>query len=201
MANRLRATGAKQPQPAEAARRGFFKRALAAVIGALVIAVPGGAAVITALDPLLRGRKADAGFVPIAPLDAVPADGVPRWFQVIADRTDAWNKFQNEPLGAVYLTRTADKPDEVIAMNALCPHLGCFVSYQASRDGFFCPCHRSVFQTDGDVVNPSPAERALDRLETKIETAGPDGDEGEQSQRILVKFQNFRTGGKEKIPK
>ncbi len=193
-------TGSSAMSDSDEQRRGFFKRVLAIVIGAIVCLVPGVTSLVVFFDPL-RKRGAAADFISVAPLDAVPADGLPRRFQVIADRTDAWNRFVDEPLGAVYLVRSAEKPEEVVAFNALCPHLGCFVSYQASRDGFFCPCHHSSFQTDGEIIEPSPAERPLDRLETKIETISGEEDSQAAKRRILVKFQNFRAGGTGKVPK
>src|SRR3954451_5323253 len=89
-------------------RRNFLVKAGAVVIGGIVSVVPFVIGLAAALDPLRR--KSDSGnFVRIAPLDAVPADGVPRRFAVLADRTDAWTKFPNEPIGSIYLRRTGDQ--------------------------------------------------------------------------------------------
>lgn len=176
-------------------RRGFVKRVLATVVGALCAIVPGGAALRVFLDPLWR-RGDEAAFVPVATLDAIPADGVPRMFKIVADRTDAWNRYVNEPIGTVFLRRTAEKPDEVHACNAVCPHLGCMVGYQASQSRFYCPCHQSAFQPDGELIPPSAAARGLDGLEVKLQ---PDA-EGQGAQ-VLVKFQNFRSGIPEKVAK
>jgi menaquinol-cytochrome c reductase iron-sulfur subunit len=176
-------------------RRGFVKRVAAVVVGALCAIIPGGAALRVFLAPLFK-RGGDAAFVPVATLDALPADGVPRMFKIVSDRTDAWNHFAAEPIGTVFLRRTAEKPNEVIAFNAVCPHLGCMVGYQTAQDRFYCPCHQSAFKTDGALIPPSAAARGLDTLEVKLDpAAGGDG------ARVLVKFENFRSGIHEKVVK
>lgn len=176
-------------------RRGFAKRVVAIVVGGLCAIVPGGAAFRVFLDPLWR-RRGEAAFVPVATLDAIPADGVPRMFKIVADRTDAWNRFKNEPIGTVFLRRTPEKPDEVQACNAVCPHLGCMVGYQASQSRFYCPCHQSAFQPDGKLIPPSAAARGLDGLEVKLQP-----DAAGKGAQVLVKFQNFRSGISEKVAK
>jgi len=55
------------------------------------------------------------------------------------------------------------------ALSSVCTHLGCIVSRQ--NDGYFCPCHGSVFDKKGNVIS-GPAPRALDYLELTI---SPDG--------------------------
>lgn len=176
-------------------RRGFVKRVLAAVVGGLCTVIPGAAALRVFLSPLWQ-RGGDAAFILVATLDAIPADGVPRMFKVVADRTDAWNRFPNQPIGTVFLRRTAEKPEEVHAYNAVCPHLGCMVGYQESQTRFYCPCHQSAFTPEGKLIPPSAAARGLDSLEVKLEAGDAGG-----GQRVLVKFQNFRSGIPEKIAK
>src|SRR5437879_327552 len=99
----------KESQPD---RRNFFKEALAVVIGGAVGIVPLLAGVKAFLAPLSgkgeAGASAEVPLLPVTTLDALPADGVPRKFPVLANKTDAWNKYQNVPIGAVYLRRTAD---------------------------------------------------------------------------------------------
>ena len=63
-------------------------------------------------DPLRRSR-ALGKLIPVAPLDAVPDDGIPHEFPVVAERVDAWNR-SLEPIGAVYLRRKAgEKADRM----------------------------------------------------------------------------------------
>jgi Rieske Fe-S protein len=169
-------------------RRGFFKRAFAIALGALLGLVPLGAGLSVLLDPLWRrGPKGSA--IRVTTLDALPPDGVPRKFPVLATRVDAWNKFSEVPIGAVYLRRTGD--GKVDALNVVCPHAGCFVDYLASRGMFLCPCHNSTFTPEGKIADrTSPASRPMDSL--AVEVRG--GNE------VWVQFRNFEAGRAEKIP-
>lgn len=180
---------APKPAQAEPPRRGFFTKALAVIIGALVGFVPLAAGLATFLDPLRR-RGSTHRTIRVTTLDALPADGVPRVFPVRADRQDAWNRYANEPIGAVYLRHLAGT-GEVQAFNATCPHAGCFVAFKPERNQFQCPCHTSAFEPDGQRVMPCVAPRGLDELKCTIETDG--------NQRVvLVEFANFYSGIEEK---
>ena len=170
-------------------RRDFFKKAVAVVVGGAVVGVPVAAGVNLLLDPLLRGTTGDAPFIPVAPFDAVPADGSPMQFPVKADRVDAWNQFRNVPIGAVFLRRVGQT---VKAFNVVCPHAGCFV--QTKSDGsFLCPCHNRGFHPDGSLAPNSVSPRGLDELEVKLD--GPPG-----QQVVTVKFQNFHPATSKKQP-
>ena len=174
--------------PTQPARRGFFKKISATLIGALVALVPVGAGLSVLFDPLRRKAKA-GDFLLVTSLGALPEDGLPRKFSVIASHSDAWNRIPQVPVGAVYLMRKAG--NKVNAFNVVCPHLGCFVDYVAARKDFVCPCHNSTFALDGGISDPkSPSERGLDELPVEIR----------EGSEIWVKFQNFRPGGKTKIP-
>ncbi len=58
-----------------------------------------------------------------------------------------------------YLSRLAD--GGFIAVSTRCSHLACVVEWEADKNKFFCPCHSSAFNINGNVINP-PAPRALD---------------------------------------
>ncbi len=175
-----------QNNPAEPERRTFLKQIAAAAAGIVALLVPLGAGLAAFLDPL-RKRSAGGKAVLITSLQALPEDGRPRRFPVIAQRVDAWNKSPAAPIGAVYLRRTG--PTTVHAYNATCPHTGCLVKFEGN--GFACPCHNSTFNLDGSIRNPdSPSPRSLDELEVKIR-------EGTQ---VWVTFQNFRAGTARKVP-
>src|SRR5207302_9220658 len=105
-------------------RRDFLKKAAAAVIGIVLGLVPLATGITFLLDPLRR-KGGSGRAVRVTTLDALPDDGVPRKFPVLATRIDAWNKFTEVPIGAVYLRRTKD--GQVQAFNVVCPHAGCFV--------------------------------------------------------------------------
>ena len=174
--------------PPNPERRGFFKKSAAAVISILLGAIPFGAGVAVFLDPL-RKKSSAKGAIKVASLDALPDDGIPRKFPVIASRVDAWNKFSASPIGAVYLRRTAD--GKIQALNVVCPHAGCFVDFLPDRGMYLCPCHNSTFAINGQIADrSSPAARGLDSLDVEVR----DGKE------IWVRFQNFQAGRAEKIP-
>lgn len=172
------------PQPE---RRNFIYKACAIVIGGAIAAVPGVAGLLVLLDPLRR-KSTNGGAVLVARVEALPENGEPRKFPVLATRVDAWNRTPNMPVGAVYLQRVGDR---VRALNVVCPHAGCFVDFRASQNHFHCPCHNSSFALDGKILDPkSPSPRGLDELPVEIRGDG----------EIWVTFQNFRAGVHEKIP-
>lgn len=169
-------------------RRGFLKVFLASSISAIVALVPAAAGLRVLLDPLRR-KSAAGGAVQVTTLDALPADGIPRKFSVLADREDAWNKFRSVPIGAVYLRRTTDGKLE--ALNVVCPHAGCFVDFSAVKEKFICPCHNSAFALNGKIADASsPAARGLDTLDVEVRN----------QKEVWVKFLNFEAGKAEKIP-
>ncbi len=169
-------------------RRGFLKRAFAIGIGAILALVPLGAGLAVFLDPLWR-KSAATGAIRVTTLDALPNDGFPHKFPVLATRVDAWNKSTEVPIGAVYLRRTKD--GKVQALNVVCPHAGCFVDFSQSRGGFLCPCHNSTFALDGRIADrASPTPRPMDSLVVEVRN----------EKEIWVRFQNFEAGRPEKNP-
>jgi menaquinol-cytochrome c reductase iron-sulfur subunit len=171
-------------------RRSFLIKTLAIIIGGIASIIPFVIGLAAVLDPLRR-KSGLGNFVRIAPLDAIPSDGVPRRFPVLADRTDAWNKFPQEPVGAIYLRRSAEK---VEALNSICPHAGCFVDFLAQANCYKCPCHNSAFAIDGAIVPPSPSPRPMDSLNVEIRDDGA-------GKAVWVQFENFYTGIAKKLPK
>ncbi len=181
--------GPSSAPPPDPGRRQFILKTCTVAVGGLSVLPPLAAGVAVALDPLRRVTAGDAAFVRVTNLEALPADGVPRKFTVLADRVDAWNKYPRSPVGAIYLRRPSDTV--VSALQASCPHAGCLVDYVTSANHYFCPCHNSSFAVDGTIDNPaSPAARPMDSLAVEIR-----GD-----QEVWVKFRNFRAGTSEKIP-
>ncbi len=71
------------------------------------------------------------------------------------------------------IRQTGNTSDEqIIALSAACPHLGCPVQWQGDKQQFRCPCHTRIFDTTGGPVaikNGPPHHTWLSRLETKIE--------------------------------
>ena len=168
-------------------RRDFLKKASAVVIGGVITAVPIAAGIRVIMDPL-RQKAAGGQRVKVTTLDSLPKDGEPRKFAVLASRVDAWNRFPDAPVGAIYLRRTGENGVE--ALNVVCPHAGCFVDFRADKKDYYCPCHNSSFAIDGKIADPkSPAPRGLDTLKAEL-----------KGNEVWVEFQNFRTGMKEKVP-
>ena len=173
------------PQPD---RRNFLTKAAAIVIGGLTAVAAPLAGVFVLLDPLRRKTEA-GGAVLVATLNALPEDGEPRKFPVLATRVDAWNRTPNVPVGAVYLQRLKD--NSVRAFNVVCPHAGCFVDYRPKEQCYLCPCHDSRFGTDGKIIDPkSPSPRGLDDLAVEVRNGT----------EVWVTFQNYRAGVHNKIP-
>lgn len=177
----------EQKNPSRPGRREFLIKAAAVGIGAAATLVPTGAGLVMFLDPLRHQAKAGT-FRRVATLGSLPEDGTPRQFPVVSERQDAWNRFPEVRVGAVYLRRVG--PGQVQAIHVVCPHAGCFVNYEPERKQYLCPCHNSSFGLDGAVKDPaSPSPRPLDTLEAKVDDDGA----------VWVKFENYRPGTHAKI--
>jgi Rieske Fe-S protein len=162
-------------------------RLLAIGCGTAALLVPLASGLVVLFDPLRRAT-ALGSLIPVAPTSAVPDDGRPHEFPVVAERVDAWNR-SLEPIGAVYLRR---KPGEtkIECLTATCPHAGCFVNYDAEANEFKCPCHNSAYALDGAIIQPSPSPRQMDTLECQ-----------ERDGAILVKYEEFYSGRTDKVVK
>ncbi len=182
------------PGTPEPPRRKFFVKLAATIIGGLITAVPVLSGLWVFTDPLRRkskaGGAADADLVRVTTLEAIPDDGIPRLFAIVQDRVDAWNKYKNEAVGSVYITR---KPGtkELQVLNTCCPHAGCAVSFSRESSKFQCPCHNSAFALSGAIIEPSPSPRPLDSL--KVQLTGEPGKE-----EVWVDYHNYKTGIAEK---
>jgi menaquinol-cytochrome c reductase iron-sulfur subunit len=90
---------------------------------------------------------------------------------------DGWREVVSSQ--SVYVTKGSDGKLKVLS--AICPHLGCSVSWQSAHDGFVCPCHGGRFTPDGTHIS-GPPPRGMDVLTHRFE----DG-------KLLVHFQYFRS--------
>ena len=169
-------------------RRGFIAGAVALVCGGAALLIPAAVGVAAFLNPL-RQKSQSGQFMRLAALDVLSDDGTPRKVPVIADRTDAWNTYPAEPIGAVFLRRTGN---QVEALQVICPHAGCSINFEGSakQGKFFCPCHAASFDLAGkriDATSPSP--RDMDTLEVEIRNKN----------EVWVKFQTFGVGTAKKV--
>ncbi len=170
-------------------RRNFLKQFTTVVLSAVVGLVPALAGLFVIFDPMRRKLSSPGAPLLVTRFGSLPADDVPRRFQVFSDRVDAWNTYKNIPVGAIYLRRSKD--NQVTAFNASCPHAGCSVSFSGEKGHFICPCHDSLFSLDGKIANAtSPSPRALDALEVEIRGAD----------EVWVRFRNYQPGHKERLP-
>jgi len=84
------------------------------------------------------------------------------------------------PQGRFYLVRLED--GGFLALSRQCTHLGCTVPWDDERKQFACPCHASVFDITGSVVN-APAPRPLDCFQVVIENNVIHVDAGQRFRR------------------
>jgi Rieske Fe-S protein len=184
------------------ARRGFFVRFVTGTLALLLGAIPAVLGLGFFFHPLVRRKQSDLsasgaserqdadGFIRLdISLSSLPEDGTPVTYKVLNDKVDAWNRFRNVEVGTVWLRRTGDQ--SVLALSSICPHLGCAVDYRAANGDFFCPCHTSAFDLEGERTNHIPP-RGMDRLETRFKL--------ETGDAIWLKYQTFLATTPEKIP-
>lgn len=184
---------ATDPQTGAGARRDFLLKAGSVCAGCALAGVPVAAGLRVVTHPVTGGGAAAVGgeapFLPVTTLDSLPEDGSPAKFMIRADKSDAWSRFPNQVIGAAFLRRVGERG--VQAFNVVCPHLGCAVEFREPNRDYFCPCHNSAFELEsGTQEANSPSARGLDSLETQVDDSG----------NVLVQFQNFVMGIKEKRP-
>lgn len=182
-------------------RRGFIAKVVAVVAGGIALLVPLTSGLTVFFSPLWRKGKSPR--VRVALLSQVPDDGIPRFFPVQADREDAWNRYPQQRIGAVYLVRQKGER-QPIAFAAKCPHAGCFIGHTPGADKFRCPCHTSQFNLDGTRVNGDNevAPRDMDRLPVELVVNGSaDGQSSADTTavEVWVEYIEFQTGSKEQI--
>jgi ubiquinol-cytochrome c reductase iron-sulfur subunit len=68
--------------------------------------------------------------------------------------------------------RVKDGKDQWQVLVGICTHLGCIpLSHQGPFDGYFCPCHGSVYDTSGRIRSgPAPLNLALPPYEFLSDT-------------------------------
>lgn len=183
----------EEPKPSQevgetGSRREFMEKAGSICAGCALVGVPAAAGVAVVIDPV-RLPPGDAKFLKVAQLEALPEDGTPAKFVVKKDKIDAWSRFPDRVIGAVYLRRL--EGGKIQAFNVVCPHLGCAIEYRDEEHDYFCPCHNSDFALeDGAQGKGSPSARPLDSLEAEVRNEN----------EVWVKFQNFVMGIEEKRP-
>ncbi|MBW2000754.1 MAG: ubiquinol-cytochrome c reductase iron-sulfur subunit [Deltaproteobacteria bacterium] len=77
---------------------------------------------------------------------------------------DGWLTAMEKRLACVRRTSSGG----IIAISAICTHLGCIVTWDVEQKIFKCPCHNGRYDSEGRVISgPPPAP--LYRHKTKVE--------------------------------
>jgi ubiquinol-cytochrome c reductase iron-sulfur subunit len=68
--------------------------------------------------------------------------------------------------------RVKEGHDQWLVVIGICTHLGCIpIAHEGQYDGFFCPCHGSVYDTSGRIrQGPAPLNLALPPYEFTSDT-------------------------------
>ncbi len=45
---------------------------------------------------------------------------------------------------------------DLVALSAVCTHLGCIVQWEKEKQGFICPCHAGLYTAEGAVISGPP---------------------------------------------
>ena len=128
-----------------------------------------------ALHPLLV-RTTEIGWSEVGKIDEFASLTSPAKRSIEVQQRDGWRKIISEK--AVYVL--PPKNGTVRILSPICPHLGCSIPWNETKQEFICPCHVAVFAMDGTKVS-GPAPRSMDDLESKVE----DG-------MLKVRYQYFR---------
>ncbi len=63
--------------------------------------------------------------------------------------------------------KESNNPESFIALSSKCTHRGCKVAFKADLNKFQCPCHKSEYDTNGNVIK-GPAKKALQKYTVNI---------------------------------
>jgi ubiquinol-cytochrome c reductase iron-sulfur subunit len=155
---------------AEHSRRDFLYIATAAVgaVGAVAAAVP----LVSQMNPdastIAAGAPIEVDLGPIAEGQVIKVfwRGKPIF---ISHRTKKEiQEAQNVQVASLPdpqsdADRVKKGHDQWLVLIGICTHLGCIpIAHQGAYDGFFCPCHGSVYDTSGRIrQGPAPLNLAV----------------------------------------
>jgi len=155
-------------------RRSFFGVLLG--IGAAGMGVLLGIPVLRYVLYPLYAKSSKNVWTAIGAMDEFSDLSIPILKPLDLKQVDGWREVDSSQ--TVYVTKGANGKMEVLS--SICPHLGCTVAWRKTQDDFLCPCHGSIFESDGKHVS-GPSPRGLDPLPHKV----VDG-------KLMVKFEYFR---------
>lgn len=154
-------------------RRSFLGALVAAVSGvvAAFMAIP---AVRFVFYPVLHGASG-SDWSPVGRVDSLTGP-LPIRADVDVRKRDGWRVTTTKQ--SIWITRGAD--GQLVALSAICTHLGCVVPWKTEIQQFACPCHNAFYARDGARIS-GPQRRGLDPLPVKIENG-----------TLYVRYQWFR---------
>ena len=144
----------------ETTRRNFFVGAIYGIWAAICAAFTVPALAYLFLPPKLKKENqwTEVGDVSKLALNS------PIEMTFRRNRVDGWKVLSEK--STAWVVKQADQ--QIVAFGPQCTHLGCAYHWEESKNQFLCPCHTSIFAIDGK-VDGGPAQRPLDRYETKVE--------------------------------
>jgi Rieske Fe-S protein len=124
--------------------------------------------IVTAAFKFLRPRAGEVGigggasvdWLPVAKVGDIKGDA-PLRCEVFVEHRAGWS------MAVRGHTVFVLPGEERRVVSAVCPHEGCEVEWSAEQKQFLCPCHDSVFNTDGARLS-GPAQSDLARLPARI---------------------------------
>jgi menaquinol-cytochrome c reductase iron-sulfur subunit len=128
-----------------------------------------------ALHPLLT-KTTEIDWSDVGKIDEFASLTAPARRLIRVEQRDAWRRIVSEK--AVYVVPA--KNGAVRVLSPICPHLGCSVPWNETKQEFICPCHVAAFTMDGTKIS-GPPPRSMDDLESNVE----DG-------MLKVRYQYFR---------
>jgi Rieske Fe-S protein len=161
-------------------------------------AIGGGVGLITAgpvirmlVDPLNKTTvTTPREAFDVGPVERFALDAPPVKIEIVAPVVkDGWMAARNVLIGAAFVRRTGPNPADLDARSAVCPHLGCAVSYDTAQKNYLCPCHDSRFALNGAKLT-GPSERGLDDLPIQVTRSG----------RLKLTWVRYKVGTSTKEP-
>ena len=156
-------------------RRSFMGALMAigsAAMGA-VLAVP----VLRYVLYPLYAKASGAGWSEVGAVSDFATAQAPIRKTITFVQRDGWREVVSSQSVYVHHSENGD----LRVLSAICPHLGCSVSWQQGQDEFVCPCHGGRFQANGTHVY-GPPPRGMDELPSRVNNG-----------KLQVHFEYFRS--------
>lgn len=79
----------------------------------------------------------------------------------LSDLPEGEAKFFEYAGSSAVIVKTSS--NQVVALSAVCTHLGCIVQWEKDKQDFLCPCHGGRYSPDGTVL-AGPPPRPLPKI-------------------------------------